>query len=76
MAGFRQFREDSCQKVGKELANPPGLDQVTASLRARGIKGSLSALNGRLFWRCTATDRDGIRKSRRVPLRLQPTPVS
>lgn len=64
------MREDSGQKVGKDLAKALGLDQITMSLRNRGIKGSLVCVNDRLFWRCTATDAEGVRKSRRVPLGL------
>jgi len=64
------MREDSGQKVGKDLAKALGLDPVTVSLRNRGIKGSLVCVNDRLFWRCTATDAEGVRKSRRVPLGL------
>jgi len=43
------MREDSGQKVGKDLAKALGLDPVTVSLRNRGIKGSLVCVNDRLF---------------------------
>ena len=52
------------------MANDTALGQVTENLRARGIKGTLVSVSGRLFWRCTATSLDGIRKNRRVPLNL------
>ena len=74
MARFWQIREDSGQEVGKDLAKALGLDPVTISLRSRGIKGSLVCVNDRLFWRCTATDAEGVRKSRRVPLGLPANP--
>ena len=56
------------------MAKALGLDPVTTSLRSRGIKGSLVCVNERLFWRCTATDSEGVRKSRRVPLGLPANP--
>ena len=74
LVSFWQIREDSSQEVGKELAKTLGLDPITMSLRNRGIKGSLVCVKDRLFWRCTATDADGVRKSRRVPLGLPANP--
>ncbi len=71
---FWSLREDSGQKVGNDLATALALDLVTVSLRNRGIKGSLVAVKDRLFWRCTATGPDGVRKSRRVPLGLPANP--
>ncbi len=68
------MREDSGQKVGNDLATALALEPVTVSLRGRGIKGSLVAVKDRLFWRCTATDAEGVRKSRRVPLGLPAQP--
>ena len=70
MPRFGSLREHSGKEVGKDLAKALGLDPVTISLRNRGIKGSLVCVNDRLFWRCTATDAEGVRKSRRVPLGL------
>lgn len=70
MPRFGSLREHSGKEVGKDLAKALELDPVTISLRNRGIKGSLVCVNDRLFWRCTATDAEGVRKSRRVPLGL------
>ncbi|MEB3201098.1 MAG: hypothetical protein VKK62_11310, partial [Synechococcaceae cyanobacterium] len=70
----RPLREDSGSELGKNLANAMLLDPVTRSLRARGIKGSLDAVSDRLFWRCTATGVDGVRKSRRITLGLPANP--
>ena len=56
------------------MAKALPLDPVTLSLRTRGIKGILVSVNDRLFWRCTATDADGVSKSRRVPLGLPARP--
>ena len=69
-----QLRGGSGRKVGKNVAKDLPLDPVTAGLRSRGIKGSLVSVNDRLFWRCTATDEEGVRKSRRVPLSLPAHP--
>lgn len=56
------------------MARALPLDQVTAHLRQRGLKGSLAENQGRLYWRCTATGSDGVRKSRRVALGLPADP--
>lgn len=52
------------------MAKALPLEPITEGLRNRGIKGSLVAVRDRLFWRCTATDETGVRKSRRIPLGL------
>jgi integrase len=66
------LRDDSGTRFGTDSApvDPKILEETTAALRKRGIKGRLIAHNGGLYWRGTFTGSDGERKDRRVHLGL------
>ena len=50
------------------------LTATTASLKARGIRGSLLSEKGSFYWRVRVTDTEGERKTRKIPLRLAAEP--
>ena len=50
------------------------LSATTASLKARGIRGSLLSEKGSFYWRVRVTDTEGERKTRKIPLRLAAEP--
>ena len=52
----------------------PDLTATTASLQARGVRGSLFAEKGSFYWRVRVTDSSGERKTRKIPLKLRSEP--
>ena len=50
------------------------LTATTASLKARGVRGSLLAEKGSFYWRVRCTDSSGDRKTRKIALKLKAEP--
>ena len=61
-----------CQQSANKM--PLDLNASAASLKSRGIKGSLYEARGSFYWRVCVTDSEGQRKTRKIPLRLRAQP--
>ena len=61
-----------CQQSANKM--PLDLNATAASLKARGIKGSLYEAGGSFYWRVCVTDSEGHRRTRKIPLRLRAQP--
>ena len=61
-----------CQQSANKM--PLDLNASAASLKSRGIKGSLYEARGSFYWRVCVTDSGGQRRTRKIPLRLRAQP--
>ena len=61
-----------CQQSANKM--PLDLNASAASLKSRGIKGSLYEARGSFYWRVCVTDSEGQRRTRKIPLRLRAQP--